>query len=278
VDAGKKEECVMAKRLHVGKVEGVILMVVFSWLLLFHCDTVLAEELPKDVVVVSGEKKMMKALLKGMKRHEKYFAFYYPGIAEDFREYEKQSRVYQTFFDKLAAKDGYTMGIVSGSCVLICGTEKEYVTFQFGYLTTLKQEKKIDRKVKKIVKQVGKGSHAAKIRKVHDYLLQHMQYDNRYYSPYDAFAKGRGMCMAYALSFQRIMQEMGIPCLYVRGKNHAWNMVKIGDCWYNMDVTWDDAGGNPYRYFLKSDRQFSGHSRPKTSLFQSLPVAKTSYK
>jgi hypothetical protein len=272
-----KEECSMAKRFDLWKVKGMVLMVVFVVMLTCNGYKVSAEEpdFPNEVAVVKDESHMVKELLKGMKRHKKYFAFYYPGIAEDFRRYGKQSAQYQNFFDKLAAKNGYVMGILSGSCVSICGTKEEYVTFQFGYLTTLKQEKKIDKKVKKIVKQIGKGSRRNRIRRAHDYLLEHMEYDSGYYSPYYAFTKGKGMCMAYALAFQRIMQEMGIPCLYVRGKNHAWNMVKIRGYWYNIDVTWDDAGGNPYRYFLKADKEFPGHTRPKTKLYKSLRIAKT---
>jgi transglutaminase/protease-like cytokinesis protein 3 len=272
-----KEECSMAKRFDLWKVKGMVLMLVFVVMLTCNGYKVLAEEpdLPDEVAVVKDESHMVKELLKGMKRHQKYFAFYYPGIAEDFRRYGKQSVQYQNFFDKLAVRNGYVMGTLSGSCVSICGNKEEYVIFQFGYLTTLKQEKKIDRKVKKIVKQLGKGNRRNRIRKAHDYLLEHMEYDSGYYSPYYAFVKGRGMCMAYALAFQRIMQEMGIPCLYVRGKNHAWNMVKIGGYWYNIDVTWDDAGGNPYRYFLKADKEFSGHNRPKTKLYKSLRIAKT---
>ena len=57
-----------------------------------------------------------------------------------------------------AKKDGYITGVLSGSCITICGQDMKYVTFQFGYLTTKKQEKAIDKKVKAIVRKIGKGS------------------------------------------------------------------------------------------------------------------------
>lgn len=251
--------------------------VFFMWSVFGVSITVYADDLPAKVQIVENEQAMTKLLLKGMKKHKTYFAFYYDGIDKDFAKYQKSSPVYQDFFDKLAGKDGYTMGVVSGSCVTICGTEKKYVEFQFGYLTTKKQEKKIDRMAKRIVKRIGKGSRVKRIRKAHDYLLAHMTYDSRYFSPYDAFAKGRGICMSYALAFQRLMQEMDIPCLYIKGENHAWNMVKAGRYWYNIDVTWDDSGKNAYRYFLKADKDFPGHKRPSGKLYKSLKLAKTSY-
>jgi len=233
-------------------------------------------DLPVNVQIVEDEEEMLQRLQKAMRQHQMCISFYYPGIGKVFKKYQSQSGIYQDFFDKLARKDGYTTGIISGSCVTIGGESKEYVTFQFGYLTTKRQERYINKKVKSIVKRIGKGSRVFKVRAAHDYLTGHMQYDSNYYNPYYAFSKGRGMCMSYALAYQRILQEMKIPCVYIKGKDHAWNMVKIGGYWYNVDVTWDDCG-NGTRYFLKSDSDFPGHKRPKSKWLSSLRVAKKSY-
>ena len=234
-------------------------------------------EMQEEIQVVEDEEEMVEHLLKGMRKHETCFAFYYEGIEEDFRKYQERSYDYQDFLDKLAKRDGYLMGIVSGGCISLCGTKRKYVTIQFGYLTTNRQEKKMDKHIEKLVKKMENGSRVNQILQVHNYLLSHMKYDSAYYSPYDALIKGKGMCMSYALAFQRIMQEMEIPCLYVKGKNHAWNMVKVGRYWYNVDVTWDDSGREKYRYFLKSDGDFPGHKRPASNLYKSLRIAKKSY-
>ena len=54
----------------------------------------------------------------------------------------------------------------------------------------------------------------------------------------------------------------GIECEIVtgsgRGESHAWNLVKMEDGWYHVDVTWDDPipdveGKVSYLYFLKND-------------------------
>lgn len=237
----------------------------------------ISQELPESVIVVRNEQQMIKRLLNGMKKHESYFSFFYPGIEKDFARYGRQSNAYATFMDKLAEKDGYLTGILSGICITLCGEAKQYVTFQFCYLTTKAQEKKIDKKAKAIARRFRKGSAAVRARQAHDYLIQKMQYDDRYYNPYYAFTKGRGICMSYALAYQRILQEMNIPCVYIKGNNHAWNMVKIGKYWYNVDVTWDDSRGGSYRYFLKSDADFPNHKRPKSAWLSSLKKAKVSY-
>ena len=61
--------------------------------------------------------------------------------------------------------------------------------------------------------------------------------------------------MAYTLAYLRLMQEMGVPCIYVSGEEHAWNMVKLRSRWYSVDVTWDDAT-DAYSYFLKGTKDF----------------------
>ena len=44
---------------------------------------------------------------------------------------------------------------------------------------------------------------------------------------------------------------------------HAWNQVKIGDKWYNVDLTWErDAivrTGVISKEILKSDQEFENH-------------------
>lgn len=257
-------------------------LVIFLWfviVLFFSSKQCCAStvRLPSEVKVVRNEKAMICNMVKNMRKHKSSLSYYYPGIYKDFRRYRKESKSYATFFDKIAKKDGYIAGIVSGYCITICGENTKYVTFQFGYLTTRRQEKQIDRRVKQIVKCIGMGSRAKRAQKAHDYLINHMKYNGRYYSPYDAIVKGRGMCMSYALAYQRLLQEMNIPCIYIEGKNHAWNMVKIGKYWYNVDVTWDDRSAGRYRYFLKSDADFPGHKRPKSKWLSSLKKAKKSY-
>ncbi|MBE5942327.1 MAG: hypothetical protein E7264_07310 [Lachnospiraceae bacterium] len=255
----------------------VLGIVIIMYGCILHDSVSYAMKFPRGVRVVASEKEMIKDMVKRMKQHPSSLSYYYPGIESDMKKYKKGHPPYVDFFDELAKKDGYTMGTVSGYCVTISGEEERYVTFQFGYLTTKRQEKRITKLVKRLVKRIGHGSRLQKVKKAHDYLIEHMQYDAQYYTPYYAFVKGKGMCMSYALAFQRIMQEMKIPCIYVKGKEHAWNMVKVGGYWYNVDVTWDDNSYARYRYFMKTDKDFFGHKRPKSRWFRSLKKAKKSY-
>lgn len=220
---------------------------------------VYAKSTKTEVVQVRNEKQMIKQLVSGMGKQQRYFAFSYKGVKKDFRKYKRQDCQFQTFWKKVARRDGYRTGILSCSCMYLVDGERPYLVIQLGYLTTKKQEKEIDRRIKRFVSKRKSESTYEQIRQTHDYLIENMMYCDGYINPYDGLVKGKGICMSYALLFQRFMQEFGIPCRYVRGDNHAWNKVQLHGKWYNIDVTWDDNCSNPYRYFLKLDNEFTNH-------------------
>ena len=61
-------------------------------------------------------------------------------------------------------------------------------------------------------------------------------------------------------TLNRLLTEMGVGCRIITGEGmngekaefHAWNIVKLGGVYYNIDVTWDDTKMTS-DYFLKSD-------------------------
>ena len=64
------------------------------------------------------------------------------------------------------------------------------------------------------------------------------------------------------------------------GGPHAWNIVKIGSYYYNLDSTWD-AGNSYYYYFLKNDSSFGNHGRDldyaTPEFYQRYPMAAENY-
>ena len=83
-----------------------------------------------------------------------------------------------------------------------------------------------------------------KVAFVHDYVALHYDYDHdlEIYDAYAMLKTGIGVCQAYSLLTRYLLKELGIECECVscKGLNHEWNIVKIGNSWYHMDVTWDD--------------------------------------
>lgn len=96
---------------------------------------------------------------------------------------------------------------------------------------------------------------------LHDYFIKNYTYDHSYTirDAYTFFAEKTGVCQAYMLAFIAAGSAVGLEVLPVTSNEmlHAWNLVKIEDSWYHVDITWDDSSANPaevsYRYFLQSD-------------------------
>ncbi|SEO39631.1 S-layer homology domain-containing protein [Paenibacillus sp. OV219] len=109
---------------------------------------------------------------------------------------------------------------------------------------------------------------------IHNYLLQHIAYDyDNYenntvpadsYTIYGSLMKGIAVCQGYAYSAQLLLTMAGIESNIVTGSvdgvAHAWNKVRIGGAYYNLDVTWDDPvpdveGRLTYGYFNVTDEE-----------------------
>lgn len=109
---------------------------------------------------------------------------------------------------------------------------------------------------------------------IHDYIC-----DNSYYcengdvshSAYGFFKDGKVVCAGYTLAYSYIMNKLGVPCEYVTSMSmsHAWNTIKIGGKWYNVDLTYDNEirsvcpsqnrcvyGVTRHNWFMKSDKYF----------------------
>lgn len=109
---------------------------------------------------------------------------------------------------------------------------------------------------------------------VHDALASAVTYDltaDMSQSAYSALVNGKSVCAGYARAYQYLLQQLGIPCYYCTGYSggdHAWNIVKLEDGYYNVDVTWDDAAAIRYDYFNKTDADFaSTHVRQNLSVY-----------
>lgn len=108
---------------------------------------------------------------------------------------------------------------------------------------------------------------------VHDYILENVKYDKNSdmnQSAYSALINKKSICAGLSRAFQLIMIRLNIPtyyCVGISNVNHAWNIVKLDDGYYNVDLTWNNSDITKYKYFNKTDEEFSiTHTRTGLSL------------
>lgn len=150
--------------------------------------------------------------------------------------------------------------------------KKIYLRYYYDVQEAQEVKKRIGPKYEKIITEAKKlSTEEEKIRYVHDKLIIMGTYNDKYteeqkgeyQSIVSIFDTGDTVCAGYSYGFKFIMDRLGINAISVvdieddDNDNHVWNRVKIGDEWYNLDITWDDTNNVlSSNYFLKSDATF----------------------
>ncbi len=168
--------------------------------------------------------------------------------------------------------NGYHMGLSAS------GTYDEFtatITYEIGYYTTLEQEKAVTARVASVLRSLdleGKPDYV-KVREIYNWICTNVVYDNENknnaeyklkYSAYAALINGTAVCQGYANLFYRMALEAGVDARIISGQGyggsswegHAWNIVKLGDLYYNLDSTWDTTVYNSqgrYDFFLRGN-------------------------
>lgn len=148
-----------------------------------------------------------------------------------------------------------------------------YIKYTMAYHSNAEQEAKLTEAVAAAMEklQLNGLSEAKKITKIHDYICNHVDYaynstEEQIYTAYGALCTGKAVCQGYAVLFYRLCKEAGLSVRVISGTGnggpHAWNIVRIGSKYYNVDCTWDGQDATTYNEFLlKSEADFSDHTR-----------------
>lgn len=185
----------------------------------------------------------------------------------------------------------------SGMNVTIKGVLNSFVIeYKFTYYETKEQTEVVDKAITDILADlhIEEKQQDKKVKAIHDFIINNASFDETIQknSVYDNLINGSSVCQGYAALFYKMCTEAGIPCRIITGTGkgvpHAWNIVKLGAYWYNVDLTWDDPISSDgkqrllYNYFLKSNREFGNHIRDLTYFDETFekehPMASTSYK
>lgn len=153
------------------------------------------------------------------------------------------------------------------------------ITYDVVYMTTAQQETEMDAAVAELLSSLdleGKSNYE-QLSAIYLWMCENITYDynnlydNTYdlkYTGYAALMNRTSVCQGYAVLLYRLCLEQGIDCRIVtglgNGGGHAWNIVKLGSEYYNLDATWDASYYevfSKYNYFLRSNDTFGDHVR-----------------
>ena len=164
-----------------------------------------------------------------------------------------------------------------------------YLTYAFSFYTDAEQERTAGEEIAAVLEDldlVGKNAYE-RFSAIYEYITHNIVYDydnledDDYllkYTAYAAIVDNQAVCQGYANLLYRMLLEAGVDCRIISGLGggggHAWNIVGLGDYYYNVDSTWDAAGidiydwdGNfmykeyPMTYRLRCNANFPDHER-----------------
>ena len=151
------------------------------------------------------------------------------------------------------------------------GTGKRRIAFRFDYYTDAEQEKTVETEISRALSSLGvySKSQPEKVRLIHDWIADRVEYDfgsndGMEYTTYSAIVRGKAVCQGYATLLYRMLLTAGVDNRVITGVGngdlHAWNIIRLGDKYFNTDVTWDDGLGSK-EYYLKCNAHFPDHIR-----------------
>lgn len=137
-----------------------------------------------------------------------------------------------------------------------------------------------------VAKTKGIKSDVDKVVLFHDYISAHNAYDpdgvtgdvdevsDYSFTAYGALVKQVSVCQGMSNAFILLCKKVGIDSVLASSDSmvHAWNLVKLNNKYYHLDITWDDEiynakldyassdfldvkGFVSHNYFIKSDSQ-----------------------
>ena len=195
-----------------------------------------------------AEKKAYKLIVEKMKVFE-------PTIKFDFtitrNEFNKACKFYRADFPQhFWVAESYNEQFTAESDKLI--------SVKFNFTTEDKNEIKnqkarFDSSANTILSKVcGSMSDFEKELIIHNEIVKLVDYDvnlsSNSHTAYSALVNKIAVCSGYSRAFQYLLREAGVQAIPVYGKmkngngyiSHEWNMVKINNDYYHIDITADD--------------------------------------
>lgn len=124
--------------------------------------------------------------------------------------------------------------------------------YQTGREEAASLQEQIETVADQWIAQAPQGDTYERIKYVYETLIQQVEYQEdseQNQNIRSVFLEEKTVCMGYSKAAQYLLNRMGIFCTLVTGtvqgdwpSSHAWNLVKIGEEYYYMDVTWGNPG------------------------------------
>lgn len=233
------------------------------------------------------EKSIEEAIVENFQNRSEFFTIF-------INDYIKEEKVHDIFNEALKDDGYFYYGVYKGANISTnyyedVNEKGEYFVESVDFTMTYRQSEEEEEKVEDfaetwVMENIDSDMEdLEKIKTIHDFIVKRNSYytgdENEMSDGYSIYSPGSilfgqgGVCNAYATLFDAMASRAGLTTYYStgqikeNGQLHIWNMVKLDNDWYNIDLTWDDPVLSSdqkilneddyvsYDYFLVSDDQ-----------------------
>ncbi len=131
----------------------------------------------------------------------------------------------------------------------------EYIGFNYVDFSIADDDEHLtfEEKAQQIVSSCRGSTDWSTALNLYNWLMDHVYYMEEPLTHYgiDVLFLGYGVCDSYSKAYMLLCNTAGITAERITSPSHAWNTIKLGGKWYQVDCTWDDPeeGTSSYSYF-----------------------------
>ena len=175
-----------------------------------------------NYIIAKSRTKLVDCIYTQLLDHKSDFEIKYYGNYEELDIKAIINKAYEIDDPDIAYDYDYLKWNINGYKYSTSYTSKEaHLKFHFTYLDTKTQQKKVDKAIKSIMKELklSKKSDLNKVKIIHDYIVNTFTYDESQ-SKYSVYAgllskQHATVCQGYALMTYRMLKEAGINSIIV---------------------------------------------------------------
>ena len=226
----------------------------------------------EDIFVCNTIAEMENVFIYNLKKYNTRIAYVLPNqsLMQQFTNRIQDGNI--------AAQHPFFKGFstINGGVIHFAGVAYFYIDIQYHVSPAelRNMERVVDPEVNRVAQMLFDPlmPKEAKVLLAHNYLCYIATYDPAYlnksitfnpwsHSAYGALIKHECVCHGFSEAFKRILNRGGVTCEIITGtvkatnQQHAWNIVKIDDEYYHVDVTFDDQSEILFTYFMKTDEE-----------------------
>lgn len=136
---------------------------------------------------------------------------------------------------------------------IIFNFDENVIEIEIKHTYSNEEVKELNAVIDRVINEeiTGTMSTKDKIKAIHDYIINHTEYDTlktkniddttyKSNTAYGVLIEEYGICSGYSDAMKLFLDKLNIINYKISNDQHIWNLVYLDNTWLHLDLTWDD--------------------------------------